>query len=163
VRKFIRKVLKMSSSCWTPVISSSQSTVLLKFRTRAPLKKLRNLSLSLRRGPWRFWRALRASIDWSWREGVWRDWLDRAATTGQVLVRMLAWCEEVLKEKKRSLSRHSSVLGFFKQSSVTHASPRLSLHNGDGDIDQCLSTVVRPRPGKFFFNKTRARSQQIYS
>ena len=28
---------------------------------------------------------------------------------------------------------------------------------------QCFSNFVRPRPGKFFFYKTRARSQQIYS
>jgi len=28
---------------------------------------------------------------------------------------------------------------------------------------QCFSTFVRPRPGKFLFYKTRARSQQIYS
>jgi len=28
---------------------------------------------------------------------------------------------------------------------------------------QCFSTFMRPRPGKFFFQKTRARSQQIYS
>jgi hypothetical protein len=30
-------------------------------------------------------------------------------------------------------------------------------------IGQWFSTFVRPRPGKFFFYKTRARSQQIYS
>jgi hypothetical protein len=30
-------------------------------------------------------------------------------------------------------------------------------------LDQCFSTFVRRRPGKFFFHKTRARSQQIYS
>jgi len=30
-------------------------------------------------------------------------------------------------------------------------------------LDQCFSTFVRPRPGKFFFHKTRARSQQIHS
>ena len=30
-------------------------------------------------------------------------------------------------------------------------------------INQCSSTFVKPRPGKFFFHKTRARSQQIYS
>ena len=30
-------------------------------------------------------------------------------------------------------------------------------------LDQCFSTFVRPLPGKFFFYKTRARSQQIYS
>jgi len=30
-------------------------------------------------------------------------------------------------------------------------------------LQQCFSTFVRPRPGKFFFHKKRARSQQIYS
>jgi hypothetical protein len=30
-------------------------------------------------------------------------------------------------------------------------------------LDQCFSTFVRPRLGKFFFHKTRDRSQQIYS
>ena len=32
-----------------------------------------------------------------------------------------------------------------------------------GSTAQCFSTFVRPRPGKFFFHKKRARSQQIYS
>jgi len=30
-------------------------------------------------------------------------------------------------------------------------------------LDQSFLTTVRPRPGKFFFHKTRAQSQQIYS
>jgi len=30
-------------------------------------------------------------------------------------------------------------------------------------LHQYFSTFVRPRPGKFFFHKTRAQSQQIYS
>ena len=30
-------------------------------------------------------------------------------------------------------------------------------------LEQCFSTFVRPRPGKFLFHKTMARSQQIYS
>ena len=30
-------------------------------------------------------------------------------------------------------------------------------------LDLCFSTFVRPRPSKFFFHKTRTRSQQIYS
>ena len=30
-------------------------------------------------------------------------------------------------------------------------------------VGQCFLTFVRRRPGKFFFHKTRARSQQIYS
>jgi len=33
----------------------------------------------------------------------------------------------------------------------------------DYALGQCFSTFGRPRPGKFFFHKTRARSQQIYS
>ena len=33
----------------------------------------------------------------------------RAATTGQVIVRMLVYCEESLKEKKRSVSLDFSV------------------------------------------------------
>ena len=31
------------------------------------------------------------------------------------------------------------------------------------NLGQCFATFVRPRPGKFFFHKTRTRSQQIYS
>jgi len=30
-------------------------------------------------------------------------------------------------------------------------------------LGQCFSTFVRPRPGKFSFHKTRARSEQIHS
>jgi len=30
-------------------------------------------------------------------------------------------------------------------------------------LEQYFTTIVRPRPGKFYFHKTRARSQQIYS
>ena len=30
-------------------------------------------------------------------------------------------------------------------------------------LRQCFWTFVRPRPGKFFFHKTRTRPQQIYS
>lgn len=51
--------LKMSSSCWTPTIGNPSSTILLKFTSKAPLKKLRNLSLTLRRKPKLFWFSLR--------------------------------------------------------------------------------------------------------
>jgi len=30
-------------------------------------------------------------------------------------------------------------------------------------LDQCFSTFVRPRPGRFFYYEMRTRSQQIYS
>jgi len=33
----------------------------------------------------------------------------------------------------------------------------------ENQLKQCVSTFVRPRPGKFFFYKTRARSQQMNS
>ena len=32
----------------------------------------------------------------------------------------------------------------------------------EGLFDQCFSTFVRPRPGKFFFHKTRAHFQHFY-
>jgi len=35
--------------------------------------------------------------------------------------------------------------------------------NVKSSVVQCFSTFVRPRPGKLFFHKKRARSQQIYS
>jgi len=62
----------------------------------------------------------------------------------------------------------------FKQSAMTNTCKLLDIHEMCVsvkrrpfrrlfDIERCFSTFVRPRPGKFFFYKTRARSQQIYS
>ena len=45
------------------------------------------------------------------------------------------------------------------------SNPRTRFSNGPKTpcvLDQRFWTFVRPRPGKFFFHKTRARSQQIY-
>jgi len=39
----------------------------------------------------------------------------------------------------------------------------LTQHNFVYALEQCFSTYVRLRPSKFFFYKTRAQSQQIYS
>jgi hypothetical protein len=44
---------------------------------------------------------------------------------------MLACYEEILKENKRSLSRQTSVLDFFKSSTVTLLSPPAQLDSGD--------------------------------
>ena len=75
------------------------------------------------------------------------DWTEhRAAATGQAFVRELAWREEVLKEWKWSMSRHSSMFGFFKQSSVTHTWPLLPLHIGDGDTDDTPTVREEVRP-----------------
>jgi hypothetical protein len=52
VWKFVCTVLKMCSSCWTSMIRSSCSTIMRKFKSKVPLQRLRNLSLSLRRGLW---------------------------------------------------------------------------------------------------------------
>ena len=54
-------------------------------RSKAPLQKLRNLRLSLRREPWRFE---------SWLSGL--NWLKLASGC----LRMLAGCKELLKEKR---------------------------------------------------------------
>jgi hypothetical protein len=51
------------------------------------------------------------------------------------LMRMNACCEEILKEKKRSLSRQTSVLDFLKSSSGTRASPPVLLDIGSYDRD----------------------------
>jgi len=58
-RKIARTMLHTSSSCWTPMTRKLLSTVFLKLGTSAPLKKLRNLKLSLGRISWRFWIWLR--------------------------------------------------------------------------------------------------------
>lgn len=63
MRKYLRTLLIMSFSCRTPKISRSRSTMFLQFGSKTPLNKRRNLSLSLRRGPWRFWSSLSGS-DW---------------------------------------------------------------------------------------------------
>ena len=53
-------MLKISSSCWN--YHDHYLTLLSKSRSKAPLE-LRNLSQTLRRGPWRFWSWLRG-LDW---------------------------------------------------------------------------------------------------
>jgi hypothetical protein len=62
------------------------------------------------------------------------DWnKQQSAAAGQGITRMLACCKEILKERKRSLSRQCSVLTFFK-SSGTRASPLVLLDIGDDDL-----------------------------
>jgi hypothetical protein len=62
----------------------------------------------------------------------------RAAATGQGIVRMLAFCEEILKQKKGSLPLKTSVLDFFKSSSGIAPSPPVLLDTRDDDPDDCL-------------------------
>lgn len=50
-RKFVRKMLQTALNYLTPMIRSLHFTVWLKFRSKAPLKQLRSLTVSLRRGP----------------------------------------------------------------------------------------------------------------
>ena len=47
-RRLVPAMLKTSSSCWKPMIRNSRSTIFSKFGSKASLKKLRNLSLSLK-------------------------------------------------------------------------------------------------------------------
>ena len=60
------------------------------------------------------------------------DW-NELRTAGQGIMRLVAYCEEVLKEK--SLSRQTSVLGFFSSSSGIPASPPVVIDIGGGDAD----------------------------
>jgi hypothetical protein len=57
--------------------------------------------------------------------------IQRVATTRQGTVRILAYYEEILTEKKRSLPRQTSVFDLFESSSETRASPSVLLHTGD--------------------------------
>jgi hypothetical protein len=63
----------------------------------------------------------------------------RAATTRQGIIRMLACCGEMLQEEI-SLSRQTSVSDFFKSSSGIRASPPKLLDIGD-DCPDGLTTV----------------------
>jgi hypothetical protein len=64
------------------------------------------------------------------------DWNEqRAATAGQGIVRMLACCEAMLKERKRSLTRYKSVLHFCKAYSETRASTTVLLNAEREDSD----------------------------
>jgi len=98
------------------MIRRSHSMILLIFGSRAPLAKLRNLSLSLRRGLW--WCAVDCGswTDCTWHQGVWRHWLEQAASSNSSW-RMLAASR--LKDKKRSWRRQTSVLNFLKSCSWT--------------------------------------------
>ena len=92
--EFLRMMLKTPTSCWTSMIRNSSSISLLEMTSKVLLKKLWNLDVSLRRGPWRFG-------TWLWGLGlteagikVFED-LDsneqRAATIGREIMRMLAY------------------------------------------------------------------------
>jgi len=65
--KFIHMMLMLSLSCWTLIIRSLYLTILLQFGGKAPplLRKLKKLSLSMRRGPRRFWILLGDWTKWS--------------------------------------------------------------------------------------------------
>jgi len=55
--------LQLSWSCWDPFVRSSYSQILLKFESKAPWKKLRNMNL--RKGTWRLWNGQRGSDSFS--------------------------------------------------------------------------------------------------
>jgi hypothetical protein len=50
-------------------------------------------------------------------------------------MRMLSCLEKMLKGKKGSWSCQTSMFGFFKSPSGTHASPPVLVNNGDDDQD----------------------------
>lgn len=70
-------------------------------------------------------------------EGI--HWSEEKAATGQEIMRTLACSEEVLEEDRMSLSRETSVLGFFKSTSGTRTLPPVLLDTTDNTVD--LRTV----------------------
>ena len=120
------------------MIRISHSNILLKFRSKALMKKLWNLSLSLRQE--RTVALLNVTEVPGLKVGIKvSEYSDshkqRAATNRQGWMSMLACYDEILKEKKRFLSRHRTMLGFLKSSSGTLASPAVLLNIGGDDTD----------------------------
>jgi hypothetical protein len=62
-------------------------------------------------------------------------------------MRILACCEEILKEKERSLSLQNPVLDFFHSSSGFHASQPVPFYIGSDDPDEPHIVLVEvPSP-----------------
>lgn len=51
-----------------------------------------------------------------------------------------------MKEKERYVPRETSVLNLFKSSSLTRASPRVQLDNGDYDLDATPTVQAEVSP-----------------
>ena len=142
-------MLETSPSCWSPLIRTSISTTLLKFWHKAPLKKLRNISLRLRRGSWRFRSRMRGFyplklVSWSLKT----LWFERVAHS----CNCTGICEETLTEIQRALSRQTLMFLFFRISSGAHASPH-TMFEIEYDNPDDPPTVQ----GKFFLLKLRCK------
>ena len=109
--------------------------ILLKFGSKAPWTKQRDLNLSLNlslgSGPWLVLKVdCGTRNDWNWHIRMFEnsDWKEqRTATTRQEIMRQFALRDEILKDKKRHLSRLTSVFDFFQ------ALPLLLLEVGHDD------------------------------
>jgi len=107
-----------------------------------PFNKLRNLNLSLRlkRGPWRFWSWLRehglAQVGIKVSED--NDWKDQQKLDkelwGCLLAAGIFWSTKRWRE--RSCLARQQCLEFFKSLSGTSASPSVLLDIGDNDPDE---------------------------
>ena len=62
-------------------------------------------------------------------EGI--NWKKQRAETRYGIMRMLAWCEKILNDKKTSLSRQTAMFEFFTSSAATRASKLVLLDTGD--------------------------------
>lgn len=106
-RKFVSTVLKMASICSTTMIRISRWNM-LKFRSKAHLKKLGNLGLSLRTWPWRFQSWLRELDSLKLASRCLRNTdakEQRAATTGQEIMKMIAMRRSWRRRKGLCLAR----------------------------------------------------------
>ena len=113
--QFVHRMLKVNSSCCTPVIKGSHWTIFLQFGIKASFKKPRNLRLRLRMASWRFWSWLTV-LEWlkliSRHQRTMTGKGSEHATAGQGIVSMLACYKEILSEKKRSVTSYTSVTTF---------------------------------------------------
>ena len=124
-------MLKTFTSCWPHISRNSRLTILLKFGSKAPLKKRRNLSLGLRRGPWRLWSWMRAL-----------DSMKMASRCLKTLTGKSREYQQLHKElwggsegEEKVFASAASVFDFFKSSSGTRVSPPVLLDIGDDDPD----------------------------
>ena len=109
VHRSICMIMKMSMSCWPPIIRSSCSSTLLRFRSKPPMRKLR---WSLRRGPWWLQSWLRGFDSQelaSWCVRTFIKISSWVTTTIQGTVRMLPAVKRFCRRRRTSILPDCSV------------------------------------------------------
>lgn len=139
--QILRTALRMSSSCSAPMIRSWTTWPSCgNWAAKCPWRSWGTWALTL--GEDHDGLNLSRELGLTERsikvfEGIHRS--EEQVATGQEIMRTLACSEEVLEEDRMSLSRQTSVLGFFKSASGTRTLPPVLLDTTDNTVD--LRTV----------------------